>query len=79
MMRQLANCIEKTGVIHRMKQFAPEKNFIPISNGATCKYMKTITIKKVLKALRSELPEIRVPIEVASKAKLAIDRMVGTS
>ena len=69
----------ESGVIHRMKQFAPEKNFIPISNGATCKYMKTITVKKVLQALRNELPEIRVPIEIASKAKLAIDRMVGTS
>jgi quinolinate synthase len=62
-----------------MKKIAPEKNFIPISRGATCKYMKVITVEKILEALRNELPEVRVPIEIASKAKLAIDRMVSTS
>ena len=69
----------ESGVIHRMKKFAPEKNFIPISRGATCKHMKVITVEKILEALRNELPEVRVPIEIASKAKLAIDRMVSTS
>jgi quinolinate synthase len=69
----------ESGVIHRMKKIAPEKNFIPISRGATCKYMKVITVEKILEALRNELPEVRVPIEIASKAKFAIDRMVSTS
>ncbi len=69
----------ESGVIHRMKKFAPEKNFIPISRGATCKYMKVITVEKILEALRNELAEVRFPIEIASKAKLSIDRMVSTS
>ena len=67
----------ETGVIHKMKKIAPEKNFIPISPNATCKYMKMITLDKVLQALEEETPEIKVAPEIASKAKLAIDRMVS--
>tara|TARA_B100000029_G_scaffold119241_2_gene112515 strand:+ start:33958 stop:34896 length:939 start_codon:yes stop_codon:yes gene_type:complete len=67
----------ETGVIHKMKKIAPEKNFIPISPNATCKYMKMITLDKILQALEEETPEIKVAPEIASKAKLAIDRMVS--
>ena len=39
--------------------------------------MKMITLDKVLQALEEETPEIKVAPEIASKAKLAIDRMVS--
>ena len=60
-----------------MKKLEPEKNFIPISRGATCKYMKMITIEKVLKTLENELPEVRVPAKIATKARSAIDKMIS--
>ena len=67
----------ETGIIYKMKKLAPEKNFIPISRGATCKYMKMITIEKVLKTLENELPEVRVPAKIATKARSAIDKMIS--
>ena len=67
----------ETGVIHKMKKVAPEKNFIPISSSATCKYMKMISADKVLRALEEEVLEVKVSSNIASKAKLAIDRMIS--
>ena len=61
-----------------MKKVSPDKNFIPISTSATCKYMKMITVEKVLESLKTEGPEVKVSREIALKAKTAIDRMVET-
>lgn len=68
----------ETGVIHKMKKVSPDKNFIPINTSATCKYMKMITVEKVLESLKTEGPEVKVSREIALKAKTAIDRMVET-
>jgi quinolinate synthase len=38
--------------------------------------MKTITLDRVIRALETMTPEVRVPQEIAEKAKLAIDRML---
>jgi quinolinate synthase len=68
----------ETGVIHKMEKASPDKNFIPINTSATCKYMKMITVEKVLESLKTEGPEVKVSREIAIKAKTAIDRMVET-
>jgi quinolinate synthase len=68
----------ETGVIHKMQKASPDKNFIPINTSATCKYMKMITVEKVLESLKTEGPEVKVSREIAIKAKTAIDRMVET-
>ena len=68
----------ETGVIHKMQKASPDKNFIPINTSATCKYMKMITVEKVLESLKTEGPEVKVSGEIAIKAKTAIDRMVET-
>ena len=67
----------ETGVIHKLKKNSPDKNFIPIHKSPTCKYMKMITVDKVLETLKSESPEVKVEKYIAAKAKMAIDRMVG--
>ncbi|MFL2630861.1 MAG: quinolinate synthase NadA [Thermodesulfobacteriota bacterium] len=67
----------ETGVIHKMKKLSPDKNFIPINRSATCKYMKMITLDKVLSALKNERPEVKVAKDISVKAKTAIDRMVS--
>lgn len=67
----------ETGVIHKMKKLSPDKNFIPINRSATCKYMKMITLDKVLSALKNEKPEVKVAKDISIKAKTAIDRMVS--
>jgi len=38
--------------------------------------MKTITLDKVIQSLETMTPQVRVPEEIARKAKRAVDRML---
>lgn len=66
----------ETGILHRMKKENPEKTFLPVKEDAVCQYMKTITLEKVYKSLRDMVYEIKVPTQVADKARLSIQRML---
>ncbi|MDX2206563.1 MAG: quinolinate synthase NadA [Gemmatimonadales bacterium] len=67
----------ETGIMHRMRQLAPDKRFVAADRAAECAYMKTITLEGVRDALREGQFEIDVPANVAARARLAIDRMVA--
>jgi quinolinate synthase len=67
----------ETGIIHRMRQMAPEKRFVPADRAAECAYMKTITLLDVRDALRNNQHVIEVPEEVRVRARTAIERMVA--
>jgi quinolinate synthase len=67
----------ETGILYRLRKENPEKEFIPISNDAVCKYMKMITLDKVYRSLRDNVYEVKVPDDIASKARLAIERMLA--
>jgi quinolinate synthase len=67
----------ETGMLYRMKMENPEKEFIPIKKDAICKYMKKITIEKVYDSLLNEKYEVKVPLEIAKKAKIPIERMLN--
>ncbi len=69
----------ETGILYRMKQQNPEKDFIPVSENAVCQYMKMITLDKVYASLKEDKYEVRVPKNIAQKARLAIDRMLAIS
>ena len=69
----------ETGILYRMQQQNPEKNFIPASRGAICQYMKMITLEKVYRSLLEDKYEVRVPKKTADKARLAINRMLAIS
>ncbi|HSB57341.1 MAG TPA: quinolinate synthase NadA [Nitrosopumilaceae archaeon] len=69
----------ETGILYRMKQQNPEKDFIPVSENAVCQYMKMITLEKVYASLKEDKYEVRVPKNTAQKARLAIDRMLAIS
>ena len=69
----------ETGILYRMQQQNPEKNFIPASRGAICQYMKMITLEKVYDSLLEDKYEVRVPKKIADKARLAINRMLAIS
>ena len=66
----------ETGILYRMKQQNPTKTFVPASEKAECQYMKMITLDKVYNSLLNEKFEVKVPKNIASKARLAIDRML---
>jgi quinolinate synthase len=67
----------ETGIMHRMKQLAPEKEFIAADPEAVCAFMKTITLPNVRDSLVLDRYEITVPEEIARRAKLSLDRMVS--
>jgi quinolinate synthase len=67
----------ETGIMHRMQQVAPEKQFIPADPEAVCAFMKTITLTGVRDSLVLDRYHITVPPEIAARARRAIDRMVA--
>jgi len=66
----------ETGMLHPLRKDNPDKTFIPARENAVCKYMKMITLPKVLRSLEEEIYEVNVPLDIALKAKRSIDRML---
>jgi quinolinate synthase len=66
----------ETGILHRMKKENKSKDFIPIKEDASCKYMKRITLEKVYNSICNNVYEVKVPTPIADKARLAIQRMM---
>ena len=64
------------GILHRLRKDFPTKIFHPVNPNAVCAFMKTITLDNVLRSLETMSPEVRVPEEIARKARRAIDRML---
>jgi len=69
----------EVGMLHRLRKEAPAKQFIPLKEDAICEYMKTITLAKLYRALRDDVYEVTVPEPIASRARLAIERMMALS
>ena len=65
------------GMLHPLRMAAPDVSFIPANPKASCKYMKMITLPKLRDALREMKYEVRVPEEIAVRARVPIDRMVA--
>jgi quinolinate synthase len=65
------------GMLYPLRMAAPDVSFIPANPKASCKYMKMITLPKLRDALRDMKYEVRVPEEIAVRAKVPIDRMVA--
>jgi quinolinate synthase len=67
----------ETGMLHPLRMAAPDVEFIPANAEASCVYMKMITLPKLRDALREMKFEVRVPPEIAERARVPIDRMVA--
>src|SRR5689334_10592782 len=67
----------EVGILHRLRRENPSKRFFAANDRASCAYMKVTTLPKVLTALRRTQHRITVPAEVASRARLAIERMIA--
>ena len=65
------------GMLYPLKMAAPDVNFIPANPKASCVYMKMITLPKLRDALRDMKHEVRVPADIAERARVPIDRMVA--
>jgi quinolinate synthase len=66
----------EAGMMHRLRNEYPDREFYPANPNAICAFMKTITLDRVLHSLETLSPQVRVPQEIAGRAKGAIDRML---
>jgi quinolinate synthase len=69
----------ETGMLHPLRQAAPEVEFIAANQAAHCRYMKMITLPKLRDALRDGVHEVKVPTDIATLARVPIERMVAIS
>jgi quinolinate synthase len=67
----------ETGMLYPLEQAAPEAELVPANRMAFCKYMKMITLPKLRDCLRDLTGEVKVPPEIAEKARIPIERMVA--
>jgi quinolinate synthase len=67
----------EVGMLHPLRQASPDSEFIAANEAAHCRYMKMITLPKLRDSLRDTVHEVRVPEEVARRARTAIERMVA--
>jgi quinolinate synthase len=67
----------EVGILHRLRRRFPGKTFHAANERASCAYMKVTTLAKVAESLEHLRHHITVPDEVASRARLAIERMVS--
>jgi quinolinate synthase len=75
--RREAVVATEIGMLYPLQMAAPDVEFIPANAEASCRYMKMITLPKLRDALREMQFEVRVPEEIAVKARVPIDRMVA--
>ena len=66
----------ETGILHRLEKLNPGKQFHPVNEQAVCRFMKMITLEKVLRSLQENVFVVKVPEAVAARARLSIQRMV---
>jgi quinolinate synthase len=66
----------EVGILHRLRKLYPDRKFYPINPQAECAFMKTITLDKVIRSLETLKPQVRIPEEIATKARRSIDRML---
>jgi quinolinate synthase len=67
----------ETGMLHPLRMAAPGVDFIAANERASCRYMKMITLPKLRDCLRDLTGEVKVPDEVAARARVPIERMVA--
>ncbi len=67
----------EVGILHRMKQNNPGKDFYPVYKEAVCEYMKLVSLEKLRNAIRDEQVEVKVPVALAERARIPIERMLS--
>jgi quinolinate synthase len=67
----------EAGILYKLRQENPDKEFILASPALICPNMKLISLEDVLYSLQTMTPVISVPEDIRIKAKSALDRMLA--
>jgi quinolinate synthase len=66
----------EVGMLHQLRRAAPEVDFRPVNERASCRYMKMITPEALLRSLRTGTDEVHVEPELAARGRAAVQRMI---
>jgi quinolinate synthase len=69
----------EVGMVDRLRREIPGKTFLPAKEHAVCSAMKRINLENTLEALRLEEPVVKVPEDLARRARIPIERMLEMS
>jgi quinolinate synthase len=69
----------EVGMIDRLRREIPGKTFLPAKRYAECAAMKRITLENTYEALLNEAPVVKVPEDIAERARVPIERMLEMS
>ncbi len=69
----------EVGLIYQAQKMYPHRKIYPLRETAICKTMKLTTLPKVLQALENEEPEIRLPDNIISRARIPLERMLDVT
>ena len=64
------------GILHALKGVAPQKSYVHVSPLLVCKDMKKTTLEKVKRSLETMETVIKVPQDIAVKARKSIEAML---
>ena len=67
------------GLLHRLQQENPDKEFFMLSPSLICPNMKKINLEKILNSLENRETQIEIAEETRKKAKQALDKMLELS
>ena len=65
------------GLMYRLRKENPDKLFYPLRKDMICPNMKKTTLESVVRALKKNNYIIKVPEDIRTSAKKALDRMLG--
>jgi quinolinate synthase len=65
------------GLMYRLRKENPDKVFYPLRKDMLCPSMKKTTLGSIFRALRENTYIVKVPDEIRSAARQALDRMLG--
>ena len=67
----------ETGMLHQLRQAAPNIDFQAVNDHAECKYMKMITPEALERCLVEETDEVTVPEDIANAARKSLEAMIS--
>src|SRR5271165_2510152 len=66
----------ETGMLHQLRRANPAVRWEPVNPDAVCRYMKMTTPASLLRCLREGIEEVTVPLDVARRARRAVQAML---
>jgi quinolinate synthase len=68
----------ETGMLHQLRKANPAVRWEPVNPDAVCRYMKMTTPQALERCLRDGVTEVRVDLDVAERARRAVEAMLTT-